>query len=259
MSGSPAMPVAFVAHGAPLLALEAAKGAELREWASSMPRPRAIVAISPHWQTRDPTIGTTTTLPLLYDFSGFPPELYTIQYPAPGAPDVAKRLEQLLAKVTIGKSPDRKLDHGVWVPALHMYPEADVPIVQLSLPRREPPELFELGRMLAPLVDEAVLLFCTGVLVHNLRSVDFGEGAPTPPWALEFDAWCADALARRDYDALVDFRVRAPKRAMAHPTEEHFLPLLVAAGAASTKSRAASFPIVGFEYGSLSRRCVQFG
>jgi 4,5-DOPA dioxygenase extradiol len=253
------MPVAFVAHGAPLLALEADKGAELRAWAGAMPRPRALVAISPHWQTRDPTIGATTTLPLLYDFSGFPAELYAIQYPAPGAPEVARRVEQLLAKVTIGKSPDRKLDHGVWVPALHMYPEADVPIVQLSLPRREPPELFELGRMLAPLADEAVLLFCTGVLVHNLRSVDFREGAPTPPWALEFDAWCADALARRDYDALVDFRVRAPKRAMAHPTEEHFLPLLVAAGAASTTSRAASFPIVGFEYGSLSRRCVQLG
>jgi 4,5-DOPA dioxygenase extradiol len=253
------MPIAFVAHGAPLLALEADKGAELRAWASAMPKPRAIVAISPHWQTRDPSIGTTRTLPLLYDFSGFPKELYAIQYPAPGAPDVALRLEQLLAKATIDKSPDRKLDHGVWMPALHMYPEADVPIVQLSLPRRDPPALFELGRMLAPLAEEAVLVMCTGVLVHNLRSIDFGPGATTPPWALEFDAWCADALSRRDYDAIVDFRVRAPKRAMAHPTEEHFLPLVVAAGAASTSGRPATFPIVGFEYGSLSRRCVQFG
>ena len=169
------------------------------------------------------------------------------------------RIEQLAAgHVTLGRSPDRKLDHGAWVPLLHMYPEADIPVVQLSLPRREPEELFDLGRLLAPLADEGTLILCTGVLVHNLRRVDFGGTTPTPAWAREFDAWCEDVLRRTDFGALVQFRVRAPKLSMAHPTEEHFLPLLVAAGAASTRSRAVTFPVTGFEYGSLSRRCVQF-
>jgi 4,5-DOPA dioxygenase extradiol len=252
------MPVAFVGHGSPMLALDAAKGAELHAWAGAIPKPRAVVVVSAHWQTRDPTLGCVTTLPLLYDFSGFDPALNAVRYAPPGAPDIAARVEQLLAKVTLDKSPDRKLDHGVWVPLLHMYPQGDVPVLQLSLPRREPGELFDLGRALAPLADEAVLVLGSGVLVHNLRSIDFTGRAAPPPWARAFDSWCEDVLARRDFDALVEFRVRAPKRAMAHPTEEHFLPLLVAAGAASTRSRAVSFPITGFELGSLSRRCVQF-
>jgi 4,5-DOPA dioxygenase extradiol len=255
---APRIPIAFAAHGAPLLALDAQKGAELRAWAESMPAPSAILVLSPHWQTRDPTIGATRTLPLLCDFSGFPEALSRIQYAYPPAPELATRVEQLAAgKLTLGRSPDRRLDHGAWVPLLHMYPKADVPVVQLSLPRREPEELFDLGRLLAPLADEGVLILATGVLVHNLRSVDFGGTTPTPSWAREFDAWCEDVLLRKDFDALVQFRVRAPKLGMAHPTEEHFLPLLVAAGAASTRSRVVTFPISGFEYGSLSRRCVQ--
>jgi 4,5-DOPA dioxygenase extradiol len=253
------MPIAFAAHGAPLLALDQKKGSELWAWAKTMPRPLAILVLSPHWQTRDPTIGATRALPLLYDFSGFPEALSRIEYPAPPAPEVALRIEQLAAaRVTLGRSPDRKLDHGAWVPLVHMYPNADVPLVQLSLPRREPGELFDLGRLLAPLADEGVLILATGVLVHNLRSVDYNGAAPTPAWAREFDAWCEDVLLRSDFDALVDFRVRAPKVGMAHPTEEHFLPILVAAGASSTRSRTATFPVTGFEYTSLSRRCVQF-
>jgi 4,5-DOPA dioxygenase extradiol len=252
------LPIAFAAHGAPLLALDQKKGSELWAWAKTMPRPLAILVFSPHWQTRDPTIGATRTLPLLYDFSGFPEALSRIQYAPPPAPELATRIEQLAAgKMTLGRSPDRKLDHGAWVPLLHMYPEADVPVLQVSLPRREPEALFNLGRLLAPLADEGVLIFATGVLVHNLRSVDFGGTNPTPTWAREFDAWCEDVLLRKDFDALVQFRVRAPKLGMAHPTEEHFLPLLVAAGASSTRSRVVTFPITGFEYSSLSRRCVQ--
>jgi 4,5-DOPA dioxygenase extradiol len=251
------LPIAFVAHGAPLLALDGVKGAELHAWAARMPRPGAILVLSPHWQTRDPTIGATRSLPLLYDFSGFPEALSQIRYAPPPAPELAARLAQLHTKVAIVQSPDRRLDHGAWVPLLHMYPEADIPVVQLSLPRREPEELFDLGRLLAPLADEGTLILCSGVLVHNLRSIDFGETKPTPPWAKEFDAWCEDVLLRKDFSALVQFRVRAPKLGMAHPTEEHFLPLLVAAGASSTRSRSVTFPITGFEYASLSRRCVQ--
>jgi 4,5-DOPA dioxygenase extradiol len=252
------MPVAFAAHGAPLLAVDEVKGADLRVWADSMPRPGAILVVSPHWQTRDPSLGATETLPLLYDFSGFPEALSQVKYPAPGAPELALRLQQLAAgKLTLGRSPDRRLDHGAWVPLVHMYPHADVPVLQMSLPRREPEALFNLGRAIAPLADEGVLVLCTGVLVHNLRRVDFGGAIPTPSWAKEFDAWCEDVLLRKDFDALVQFRVRAPKLAMAHPTEDHFLPLLIAAGAGSTRSRTVTFPITGFEYSSLSRRSVQ--
>jgi 4,5-DOPA dioxygenase extradiol len=253
------LPFVFVAHGAPLLALDAGKGAELRAWAEAIPTPRAIVAVSPHWTTRDPTIGATRSRPLLYDFSGFPDELSRIEYPYKPALHAAARVEALLGPhMSVTRSDDRKIDHGVWVPLLHMYPRADVPLVQLSLPRREPDDLFAMGRWLAPLADEGILLVTTGVLVHNLRRADMTDKATPPAWAIEFDRWCEDVLTRCDFDALVHFRVRAPRLAMAHPTEEHFVPLLVAAGAASTRRRVrVSFPVTGFEYGSLSRRCVQ--
>jgi 4,5-DOPA dioxygenase extradiol len=253
------LPVLFVAHGAPPLALDREKGAQLARWASSLPRPRSILAISPHWQTRDPTIGATTELPLLYDFNGFSPLLHEIRYPYPAAPALAVRVEQLLgAKMNVGRSADRKIDHGIWVPLKHMYPAADVPLLQISLPRRSGDELFAIGKLLAPLASEGTLLVATGNLTHNLRRIDFAETTKTPAWAIDFDAWCADVLRRNDVDALLNYRVRAPSVAMAHPTEEHFLPLLIAAGAASVRSQRVTFPILGFEMTSLSRRCVQF-
>ena len=261
MSAAPSLPFVFVAHGAPSLALEATKGAELRAWAASMPEPRSIVAISPHWVTRDPTLGTTRSRPLLYDFTGFPEELSKVEYPYKPALHAAARVEETLRpRWSVSRSDDRKIDHGVWVPLVHMYPRADFPLVQLSLPRREPEELFELGRQLAPLADEGILVMCTGVLVHNLRRYERNSQAPPLAWAIEFDRWCQDVIARCDFDALIQFRVRAPKLAMAHPTEEHFVPILIAAGAASTRASVkVTFPITGFEHASLSRRCVQFG
>jgi 4,5-DOPA dioxygenase extradiol len=261
MASPPILPFVFVAHGAPTLALDAANGAELRKWAESIPEPRAIVAVSPHWTTRDPTIGTTRSRPLLYDFTGFPEELTKVEYPYKPALHAATRVEELLrARWSVSRSDDRKIDHGVWVPLVHMYPRGEVPLVQLSLPRREPEALFDLGRALAPLADEGILLTCTGGLVHNLRRFERDGKAPPPAWALAFDRWCEDVLARCDFDALVQFRVRAPKLAMAHPTEDHFVPILIAAGAASTRASVrVTFPITGFEHASLSRRCVQFG
>jgi 4,5-DOPA dioxygenase extradiol len=261
--GATSLPVAFVAHGAPMLALDAAKGAELRRWAEAMPRPRSILAISPHWQTRDATIGATTQLPLLYDFTGFDRALYDVKYPYTPAPELATRVEELLApSAPVVRDASRKLDHGVWVPLLHMYPAADVPVVQLSLPRRSPEELFALGKRLAPLHDEGTLILTSGNVTHNLRRVDFAGTGATPSWARDFDAWVADVLARGDFDALLAFRVRAPGASVAHPTDEHFLPLMVAAGAASARFRRATFPVPDvegelFEYASLSRRCIQ--
>ena len=194
---------------------------------------------------------------LMYDFYGFPQELYELEYPSPGAPDLLKRLASLLPGGV--EQEERPLDHGVWVPLLHMAPAADTPVLQLSLPSSEGPEgLFELGRQLAPLRDEGVFILGSGNIVHNLRQLG-RDGGTTPAWATEFDQWAAEALTRGNFDALVDYRQKSPGLRQAHPTEEHFQPLLVAAGAASTSGDDATFTVDGFEYGSISRRCVQFG
>jgi 4,5-DOPA dioxygenase extradiol len=257
----PRTPVAFVSHGAPLLALDAAKGADLTAWSAEMPRPRAILIVSAHWQADPPALGVTTIAPLIYDFFGFPEELFTLTYPAPGAPWLADRVTEALgSRFKVARRDDRGLDHGVWVPLLHMYPRADVPVLELGWPRTATPaELFELGRALAPLRAEGVLILGSGGFVHNLGRLSWDEHLATPSWASDFEAWGVDALDRGDFDALIDFRSRAPALSLAHPTDEHFLPLLITAGAASEGAAGVSFPVHGFEYGSLSRRSVQFG
>jgi 4,5-DOPA dioxygenase extradiol len=248
------LPSCFVAHGAPTLALDARKGADLTAWAHELPRPRAIVAISAHWETSAPAIGTIETQPLIYDFGGFPRALYEVEYPAPGAPEVAARVEELLAPLGAPDRTRRGLDHGVWVPLVHMYPRADVPVLQVSLV----PDPLALGRLLLPLRQEGVLLLASGVLVHNLGAVDFHDRSAPPDWALEFDQWCERTLLARDLTTLADWRARAPHAEQAQPTADHFAPVLVAAGASAEGDRV-SFPVTGFEMGSLSRRCVQFG
>jgi len=248
------LPSCFVAHGAPTLALDARKGADLTAWANEIPRPRAIVAVSAHWESSAPAIGTTETQPLMYDFGGFPRALYEVDYPAPGAPELAARVEELLAPLGAVERTRRGLDHGVWVPLVHMYPRADIPVLQVSLV----PDAFEMGRLLLPLRQEGVLVLASGVLVHNLGAVDFGDRSPAPSWAVEFDRWCAETLEKRDFDALAKWRTRAPHADRAQPTDDHFAPLFVACGA-SPDGESVRFPVSGFEYGSLSRRCVQFG
>jgi 4,5-DOPA dioxygenase extradiol len=226
-----------------------------------MPRPRAILIVSAHWQSDPLAIGTTFPAPLIYDFFGFPEELSSLAYPAPGAPFLASRVEEALnAHWRTARRDDRGLDHGVWVPLLHMYPSADVPVLQLGWPRKATTaDLFAMGRALGPLRAEGVLIVASGGFVHNLGQLDWSGRSPVPSWADEFDAWGVEALGRGDFDALIDFRSRAPALTLAHPTDEHFLPLLIAAGAATESAATASFPVQGFEYGSLSRRCVQFG
>jgi 4,5-DOPA dioxygenase extradiol len=253
------MQVVFVSHGAPLLALDAVRGQELRAWAESLERPRAILVVSAHWEAPLPTRGTTSSKPLVYDFSGFGDELLRVRYEAPGAPDVADRLQRLL-QPQFDRDPARGLDHGVWVPLVHMFPAADIPVLQLSLVRgASPARHFALGQKLAPLRNEGVLILASGGTVHNLGELDAGAAPATPFWANEFDAWLANTLAEGDTEGLLDYRARAPQAQRAHPTPEHINPLFVAAGAASTGEHAVGFPIRGFDYGSLSRRCVQFG
>jgi 4,5-DOPA dioxygenase extradiol len=253
---SPMMPVIFLAHGAPPLLDDAGWIGELAAWGQALPRPRAIVVVSAHWEERPLAIGATQPLPLIYDFYGFPERFYQLTYPAPGAPDVAQRIRELLAAANIASidEPVRGLDHGTYVPLMCMYPAADVPVLQISLPSQSPEELVAVGRALAPLRREGVLLIGSGFLTHNLRAIRH----ETPGWARDFDAWSADAIARRDIDALLDYRARAPGVRESLPTHEHFVPVLVAAGAAGESP--ASFPITGFWYGGgMTRRSVQFG
>jgi 4,5-DOPA dioxygenase extradiol len=252
------MPVIFVAHGAPILLDDAAWMAELDSWAKAMPKPKSILIVSAHWEKRPTTLGATRTVPLIYDFFGFPEKYYQTRYAAPGAPELAARVRDLFSQRGIASAddPKRGLDHGAYVPLVPMYPGADVPVLQISMPRLDSRELFELGRALAPLRDEGALVFGSGFLTHNMRYA-FRPGIPQ--WAREFDEWVADALSRFDLDALLDFRARAPAAQTALPTWEHYAPVLVAAGAAADERPRTTFPITGFWLdGAFTRRSVQF-
>lgn len=252
------MPTLFAAHGAPMLLDDAKWMAELAGWARALPKPRAILMLSAHWEARPATLGATETVPLIYDFYGFPERYYQTLYPAPGAPFLAERVQHLLTSRGIAwtSEPKRGLDHGAYVPLVAMYPDADVPVLQLSLPALQPRTLFELGRALAPLRDEGILLFGSGFITHNMR---FAFKPGVPAWATEFDAWTADALTRLDVDALLDFQKRAPAANIALPTWEHFAPLLVNVGVASVAPVDVTYPITGWWMdGAFTRRSVQF-
>lgn len=253
------MPVGFVGHGNPMSVLDQAKGTLWRKWGASLPRPRAILAVSAHWEDSPVTIGRVVHHEeLLYDFYGFPDEMYRLRYPAPGASEVAERVAGLLAPHVEVARADRPVDHGAWVPLLHMWPAADVPLVQISMPRpMTEADLYRVGAALAPLRDEGVFVLATGNLVHDLRNISFEEDEPPLSHAVEFDRWVTAVLRAKDHDSLRAWRERAPEPRRAHPTAEHFRPILVAAGAAGGDQ--VSFPIEGFENRSISRRCVRFG
>jgi 4,5-DOPA dioxygenase extradiol len=253
------MPVIFIAHGAPPLLDDQKWVEELNTWAANLPRPKAILMVSAHWEERPLTIGATTTVPLIYDFYGFPQHHYEQKYAAPGAPALADRIRAIMkGNQPVALEPERGLDHGAYVPLVAMYPTADIPVLQISLPSENPQELFALGRALRPLRDEGVLIAGSGFITHNLRTLDWSGTTPPPSWAKEFDSWTGDALLRNDVDALLDYELKGPGAQIALPTREHFIPLLVSLGAAS-EEEPVQFPIGGFWMGSLTRRSVQFG
>jgi 4,5-DOPA dioxygenase extradiol len=254
------MPAIFLAHGAPPLLDMAEWVGELNSWAGTLPRPRSILMLSAHWEERPVTLGATRTVPLVYDFYGFPERYYQQKYEAPGAPELADRVRGLLSPTQpVASEPDRGLDHGAYVPLVAMYPNADIPVLQVSLPSLDPKELFALGRALAPLRDEGVLLVGSGFITHNLRRAVFAPDVAVPTWATEFDEWVAQALSRKDADALIDFESRGPGARIALPTTEHYVPLLVALGSAIDEKAPVQFPITGFVWGPFTRRSVQFG
>jgi 4,5-DOPA dioxygenase extradiol len=214
--------------------------------------------VSAHWLDTPATIGTRTPRPLRYDFSGFPDELSRVRYAAAAAADVADELQRRVP--SLRRADERPWDHGVWVPLVHMFPQADVPVLQLSAPYRwSAQQLFELGGALAPLREQGVLVLGSGGAVHNLGRLDWRGGGEPPAWAAQFEGWLRDRLQANAIDDLLAYRERAPDLQLAHPTVDHFLPLLVALGAASARGGEVTFPIEGWEFGSLSRLAVRFG
>lgn len=252
------LPVVFVSHGSPMLMVDRVDGADYRQWGAKLGKPRALLIVSAHWETEDLCVGEITQHEkLIYDFGGFPEALYRVQYPAPGAPWLVDTVETLLER-KLGQV-DRGLDHGVYVPLIHMWPKADVPVLQLSLPRNLSDEgLYQLGKQLAPLREHGVLIIGAGALTHNLRAFDPQNNSRDPlPWARVFDDWVGQVLMNGDTQSLINWRKAAPEAKMNHPTAEHFTPLLIAAGAG--EGEAITFPTLGFTYGAFTRRSVQFG
>jgi 4,5-DOPA dioxygenase extradiol len=233
------LPTIFVSHGAPSLLYEPCPARDfLTALGSTMERPRAILCVSAHWTTATPLVSGTAAPALIYDFGGFADELYQATYPAPGAPALAAQIVTLLHDhgIESGINAERGLDHGAWVPLKLMYPQADIPVLQLSVqPQRSPAEHLALGKALRSLRKDGVLILASGSATHNLRDF-FGRGinAAPPEYVSAFDAWLQTAILNNDQEALLDYLGKGPHAAANHPTSEHFLPLFAAMGAGET-------------------------
>ena len=237
------MPAVFVSHGAPTLPLEPGEtGVAWRKIAASLPIPSAILVISAHWETYIPTVSSVVKPETIHDFSGFPKALYQLQYPAPGAPDLAKSVVALLqqAGIPVQINSTRGLDHGAWVPLSLMYPDANIPVTQLSLqPNKNPAWHIALGRGLQPLREQGVLIIGSGSITHNLRAIfQHRQGDPVPSWVTKFCDWMAEKIQAGDIEALSNYRRLAPHAVQNHPTDEHLLPLFVALGAVNKLATA---------------------
>ncbi len=252
------MPTLFVSHGSPMLFLERDLPARafLAGLGSVVPKPKAIVAVSAHWNTEQPAVSLTARPETIHDFYGFPEALYRLHYDAPGAPQLADRVAALTGAVRA----EYGLDHGAWVPAMLGWPEADIPIFQLSVqPYQNPAHHIALGRKLASLRDEGILVMGSGSATHNLRRLARGaHDTPPEPWAKAFDDWVADKVEQGDEEALANYRSEAPYAREAHPSDEHFLPLHVAFGAAGKGARGRALHR-SFASGNLSMAAYAFG
>ena len=257
------LPTLFISHGAPTLALDpGGTGAALGDLASRLPRPRAILVVSAHWETRVPVVSAVPAQHVIHDFRGFPKALYTLDYPAPGAPDLAGRVADLLgaAGIQVLLDDERGLDHGAWVPLRLMYPDASIPVTQLSIqPLNGPAWHYRIGRALTALRREGVLVIGSGSLTHNLSEFrgqrrDKAEAS----YVAEFRRWMTRHLDEGDVEQALEYRTLAPHAARAHPTEEHLLPLFTAWGAAGARPPFTHIHAVS-EYGILAMDIFTFG
>ena len=254
------LPSLFISHGSPMLALEpGASGPALKRLAAELPRPTAIVLVSAHWESPDLRVASNPAPETWHDFGGFPPALFAVQYPAPGEPALAARIAALLADNGLPTRLDarRPFDHGAWVPLSLMYPDADIPVVQVSLPSQlGPAGQTKVGHALAALRSEGVLIIGSGSITHNLRELDWHAGPESiEPWAKAFRDWMIDKLAADDETALHAYRTHAPFAAKNHPSDEHLLPLYFARAAGGPFSIAHQ----GWTLGALGMDIYRFG
>lgn len=244
---SPTQPALFVPHGAPTFALRpGAAGAAISAKARTLSLPRAIIMISAHWDTAVPTVGFADRLETIHDFSGFPDELYALRYPATGCREAAEVVVAAIraAGLPVATDTQRGLDHGAWVPLRLMFPEADVPVIPLSIQSHAGPEqAYLLGRALAPLLAKGFLVIASGNVTHNLRDYQLASrnGGQTPAYVRQFTDWLANRLQAHDISAVLDYRAQAPGAVQAHPSDEHLLPLFVALGAGGEQAEVQRF------------------
>ncbi|MBV6727805.1 dioxygenase [Nocardioides daeguensis] len=251
------MPALYIGHGAPPLLDDPLWSSQLAAWAGDLPRPKAILIVSAHWESA-PLSLTASGAPLVYDFGGFAPKYYKMTYRTPDATALATRVAAMMPRTEpVHQHASRGLDHGAWVPLKIMYPAADIPVLQMSMPTHDPGRLMEIGRRLKPLRDEGVLIIGSGFLTHGLPFLTSWQiDADAPGWSSDFDAWAGEAMARGDVDELASYRSKAPGMPFAHPTVEHYTPLFVTLGAATDPTEPGDQVIDGFWMG-LSKRSLQ--
>jgi len=255
------LPAFFFGHGNPMNAI--ATNAYTEAWrtiGARTPRPRAILSISAHWYVPGTGVTVSTAPRTIHDFGGFPRELYAVRYPAPGDPALARRVQELLAPLPVVLDSSWGLDHGTWSVLCHVYPEADIPVVQLSIDERQPAAFhYDIGRRLAPLRAEGVLIVGSGNLVHNLHAYAWGAHTPEPyDWAVRFEKEARGLLVTGDSQPLVDYESLGRDALLSIPTPDHYLPLLYVLGARQAGD-AVTFPIEGIDGGSVSMLAVQIG
>jgi len=253
------IPALYLSHGAPPLFNDAHWIEQLFSWAQSMPKPTAILIVSAHWESAPVALSAPGSgTPLVYDFGGFAPRFYQMTYETPDASALAAQVKALLAATEhVHEHPSRGLDHGAWVPLKIMYPDSDVPVLQLSMPTHDPDRLLRLGELLRPLRDQGVLIIGSGYMTHGLPFLDRSAMAfnRIPGWSHEFDAWASEALAEGRVDRLADFK-KAPGMPYAHPTVEHYTPMFVTLGAATEATAPPKVVIDDFQMG-LAKRSFQ--
>lgn len=255
------LPTIFFGHGNPLNAL--LENDYTRDWArigNQLPRPKAILCVSAHWYVPAAAVTTSAKPRTIHDFGGFPQELYQVEYPAPGSPDLARRVRDMLAPVSVEFDERWGLDHGTWSVLCHVFPQADIPVVQLSIDETQPPEYhYEIGKRLAPLRDEGILIIGSGNIVHNLHTYAWGRRKIEPfDWAVRFEKQARELLLNGEHAPLIAYETLGRDAMLSVPTPEHYLPLLYVI-AASKESEQVSFPVEGVDGGSVSMLAVQFG
>ena len=255
------MPAVFFGHGNPMNALQ--QNAWTEQWAAigkGMPRPKAILSVSAHWYPPATLVTAVEKPRTIHDFGGFPRPLFEVQYPAPGDLDLCRRVRDVLSPVDVGFDEDWGIDHGTWSVLVHVFPDAGIPVVQLSIDETQPAQFhYDLGRRLAPLRDEGVLIMGTGNLIHNLHSYGWGRHVPEPyDWAVRFESFARERMVAGDHRPLIEYEQLGRDAMLAAPTPDHYLPLLYILGAQQSGDRV-SFPVEGVDGGSVSMLSVQVG